>query len=233
MLVRMSIPLAPTICLHCLSSHRFCDRISHLIRSCASRLPREVAGQSVVVVQNKQGQLHAFYNVCRHRGAKLVEEGCTHLKKMFRCPYHSWAYDFDGACLGTPLFTNSDIPEDQQGIFDMSDIRAFDKADYGLYPVKLEVWGFLVFVNLDPNAAPLSEQLGDLPSRCAEYRLQEWEVVREKTYDIQANYKVVAENFMEYYHLPWVHPELAKVSKMEDHYRWQGAGMYSRYLWDG
>ncbi|MGB0386261.1 MAG: aromatic ring-hydroxylating oxygenase subunit alpha [Ardenticatenaceae bacterium] len=186
-----------------------------------------VAGQSVVVVQNKEGQLRAFYNVCRHRGAQLVEEGCTHLKKRFRCPYHSWAYDFNGACLGTPLFTNSDIPEDQQGIFDMTDVEAFDKADYALYPVNLEVWGFLVFVNLDPNPAPLSEQLGDLPERCAEYKLPEWQVVREKTYDIHANYKLIGENFMEYYHLPWVHPELVKVSKMKDHYRWQGSGMYT------
>ena len=186
-----------------------------------------VAGQSIVVVQNKEGQLRAFYNVCRHRGIQLVEAGCTHVKKLFRCPYHNWAYDYDGTCLGTPLFTNSDIPEDQQGIFDMSDVQAFDKADYGLYPVRVETWGFMVFVNLDHNAAPLTEQLGDLPQRCAEYQLEAWQVVREKVYDIQANYKLIGENFMEYYHLPWVHPELVKVSKMEDHYRWQGPGMYT------
>ena len=122
-----------------------------------------IAGQSVVVVRNKAGELRAFYNVCRHRGVQLVDEGCTHLKRMFRCPYHAWAYDFDGNCLGTPLFTNSDIPEDKREIFDMSDVKAFDKADYGLFPVRLETWGFMVFVNLDENAAPLSEQLGDLP----------------------------------------------------------------------
>jgi len=186
-----------------------------------------VAGQPLVVTRNNAGQLRAFYNVCRHRGAQLVEAGCTRLKKLFRCPYHSWAYDFDGNCLGTPLFTNADIPEDMQGIFDMSDVEAFDKANYSLYPVKVDTWGFLVFVNLDPEAAPLAEQLGDLPQRFAEYRLDEWQVVREKIYDIRANYKLIGENFMEYYHLPWVHPELIKVSKMEDHYRWQGPGMYT------
>jgi len=186
-----------------------------------------VAGQSVVVVCNKEGDLRAFYNVCRHRGVQLVDEDCRHVRKLFRCPYHNWAYDYDGNCLGTPLFTNSDIPEDQQGIFDMSDVKAFDKADYGLYPVRVETWGFMVFVNLDPDAAPLTEQLGDLPERCAQYRLTEWEVVREKVFDIKANYKLIGENFMEYYHLPWVHPELVKVSRMQDHYRWQGAGMYT------
>lgn len=186
-----------------------------------------VAGQSIVIVRNKAGELHGFYNVCRHRGVQLVEEGCTRLNKMFRCPYHSWAYDFDGACLGTPLFTDSHIPEDQQGIFNMGDVEEFDKANYSLYPVRVETWGFMVFVNLDPNAAPLLEQLGDLPHRFAEYRLSEWEVAAEKVYDIQANYKLIGENFMEYYHLPWVHPELVKVSRMEDHYRWQGPGMYT------
>ncbi len=186
-----------------------------------------VAGQSVVVVRNQEGELNAFYNVCRHRGVQLVENGCTHVKKLFRCPYHNWAYDYNGACLGTPLFTNSDIPEDQQEIFDMTDVKAFDKADYGLFSVRVETWGFMVFVNLDPEAAPLLEQLGDLPERCAGYRLDEWEVVREKVYDIQCNYKLIGENFMEYYHLPWVHPELVKVSRMADHYRWQGTGMYT------
>lgn len=186
-----------------------------------------VAGQSVVIVKNNQGELNAFHNVCRHRGVQLVQEECTHLKKMFRCPYHAWAYDFNGRCLGTPLFTKSDIPEDQQGIFDMSEVQAFDKKDYGLYPVHLDTWGFMVFINLDPNAAPLAKHLGDLPERTAGYRLSEWEVVREKLFDIQANYKLIGENFMEYYHLPWVHPELVKVSRMEDHYRWQGTGMYT------
>jgi choline monooxygenase len=84
----------------------------------------------------------------------------------------------------------------------------------------------LVFVNLDPDAAPLAEYLGDLPERCSGYRLKEWRVVRKKTYEIAANYKLIGENFMEFYHLPWVHPELVRVSRMEDHYRWQGPGTY-------
>jgi phenylpropionate dioxygenase-like ring-hydroxylating dioxygenase large terminal subunit len=86
-----------------------------------------------------------------------------------------------------------------------------------------------VFVNLEPDPAPLSEHLGDLPARTAGYRLDEWELARTAEYQIAANYKLVAENFMEYYHLPWVHPGLVKVSPIEAHYRWQGAGMYSGF----
>lgn len=186
-----------------------------------------VAGSSVIVVQNQTGELRAFHNVCRHRGTQLLDDSCQVMSGMFRCPYHAWAYDLDGACLGTPLFTQSDIPEDQQGIFDMGDVQLFDKADYGLHPVRVDTWGFMVFVNLDKDTAPLSAHLGDLPVRTAGYRLDEWTVVRKKTYDIAANYKLIGENFMEYYHLPWVHPELVKVSKIKDHYRWQGPGLYT------
>lgn len=187
----------------------------------------KVAGQSIIVTRDQEGQLRAFYNVCRHRGTRLLDEGCQKIKRFVRCPYHNWAYDLQGKCLGTPLFTGSDIPQDMQGIFDMSSVKKFDKADYGLYPINVDSWGFLVLVNLDASPDPLPEQLGDVPQRCANYRLEEWETVREKVYHIKANYKLIGENFMEYYHLPWVHPELAKVSKMEHHYRWQGPGMYN------
>ena len=196
------------------------------VREPGEVLVAEVAGRSVIVTRNRDGELRAFHNVCRHRGAKLLDAGCGAVRRI-RCPYHSWTYDLDGECLGTPLFEGSDIPEDQRGVFDMSDVKHFDKADYGLIPVRVESWGFLVFINLDLEAAPLSRQLGDLPRRFADYRLEEWEVARRQSYELNANYKLIGENFMEYYHLPWVHPELIHVSRMEDHYRWQGPGMYT------
>jgi len=140
---------------------------------------------------------------------------------------HAWAYDLDGACLGTPLFTpDAGIPEDQQDIFDMSRVQAFDKAEHGLHPVRVDEWGCLVFVCLDPHAPSLHDELGDLPERLAGYRLAEHRLVRRLEYEIDANWKLVAENFMEYYHLPWVHPGLVKVSPMSAHHRWQGRGMY-------
>lgn len=188
----------------------------------------EVAGRPIIVTRNRNGELRAFHNVCRHRGTKLLD-GTAEVGKTakIRCPYHSWTYDLDGNCLGTPLFDGSDIPDDQRGVFDMSDVKHFDKADYGLFGIRVEAWGFLVFINLDPAAAPLRRQLGDLPERLAAYRLPEWRVMRRRRYKVAANYKLIGENFMEYYHLPWVHPELMKVSRLDDHYRWQGTGMYT------
>jgi choline monooxygenase len=199
---------------------------SAALRDPGDVLVEDVAGRSIIVVRGKDGMLRAFYNVCRHRGTRLLATGERRVKRYIRCPYHSWAYDLTGRCVGTPMFTGSDIPPDQQAAFDMDDVVAFDRADYGLLGVSVDEWGPLVFVNLDPDSAPLSEHLGDLPARTAGYRLDEWEIARTAQYEIVANYKLVAENFTEYYHLPWVHPGLVKVSPIEAHHRWQGAGMY-------
>jgi choline monooxygenase len=95
--------------------------------------------------------------------------------------------------------------------------------------VATDAWGPLVFANLADDPAPLADHLGDLPQRTAGYRLAEWTIARVGHFEIAANYKLVAENFMEYYHLPWVHPGLVKVSPIEAHYRWQGLGMYSGF----
>jgi choline monooxygenase len=111
----------------------------------------------------------------------------------------------------------------------MGERAAFDRGQYGLLRVAVDAWGPLVFVNLADDPLPLAVHLGDLPERSAGYRLSEWTVARVGHYEIVANYKLVAENFMEYYHLPWVHPGLVKVSPIEAHYRWQGPGMYSGF----
>jgi choline monooxygenase len=108
----------------------------------------------------------------------------------------------------------------------MSGVRAFDKADYGLHPVRVATFGPIVFVCLDPEAPPLEHELGDLPERLAGYRLAEQRLLRRVDYEVDADWKLVAENFSEYYHLPWVHPGLVKVSPLAAHHRWQGPGMY-------
>ncbi len=187
----------------------------------------EVAGRSVIVVRGRDGVLRGFYNVCRHRGTRLLDEGRCRIARAIRCPYHSWAYDLEGRCLGAPLFDRSDVPDDQRAIFDTSAAPSFDEADHGLLPVAVDTFGPLVLACLDPGAGPLAEPLGDLPARLAGYRLDEWRLARTGAYEIAANWKLVGENFMEYYHLPWVHPGLVQVSPMEAHHRWQGTGLYS------
>jgi choline monooxygenase len=187
----------------------------------------EVGGRSLIVCRDRAGALHAHHNVCRHRGARLCDSERGHVDRFFQCPYHAWAYGLDGSCLGTPLFTaEAGVPDDQQDAFDMSGVESFDRREFGLYPARVDTWGCLVFVNLDPTAPALVEELGDLPDRLAGHRLHEHRLVRRVEYEIDANWKLVGENFMEYYHLPWVHPGLVKVSPLKHHFRWQGAGMY-------
>jgi choline monooxygenase len=185
-----------------------------------------VAGRSIILTRSRDGDLRAFHNVCRHRAAQLVTETSCQLKR-FRCPYHSWAYALDGRLLGAPLFEGSGIPVDQRPMFDTSRLPAFDMADYGLLPVTVAAWANLVFVSLETDPLPLEAWLGDLPDRLAGYRLDEMTIVADRAYDVSANWKLIAENFMEYYHLPWVHPELVKVSRIEDHHRFQGPGLYT------
>jgi choline monooxygenase len=136
-------------------------------------ITRTVAGRSVIITMNPDGELRAFLNMCRHRGSRLVQEDCTLRSPKIRCPYHAWAYDLDGACIGTPMFEGSDIPEDMQAAFDMTDVKAFDKADYSLFGVRVEAWGPLIFVSLDLDIGPLSEWLGDLTERLRGYDLEQ------------------------------------------------------------
>ena len=103
----------------------------------------EIGEQSVIICRDESGKLQAFYNVCRHRGCRLFEKNGK-IKKHIVCPYHGWGYSLQGDCIGTPLFnsgTNRRVIEKH----DMSHLESFDKKDYGLFKVRVEQWGILVF----------------------------------------------------------------------------------------
>ena len=188
-------------------------------------LVADIAGRSVILTRDENGELRGFLNACRHRGTRLCEEN-TRVKKYIRCPYHGWGYNLRGECVGTPLFEGRKPDEKTLQMFDTSHLRAFDKRDHSLFPVRVDSWGPLAFACLDENAPSLAEHAGDLPERLKAHRMEEWTAAAEKRYDIAANWKLLVENAIEYYHLPWVHPRLAKTSRVADHHRWQGRGMY-------
>ncbi len=173
---------------------------------------RSVSGRSIIITTTIEGDLVGFLNACRHRGTELIE--CDGpLGPMIRCPYHRWGYRRDGTLVATPRF--ADVPLD-----------GFDPADYSLAPVRVDHFAGLVFVCLDPDVMDLSDWLGDLGDRLADYHLEEWQTVERAEFDIAANWKLIAENYQEYYHLQWVHPELSTVSRVADHYRYQGKGCW-------
>ena len=184
--------------------------------------------ESILIVHDKCHQLNGFYNVCRHRGARLVAEEQSHCA-VIRCPYHAWGYSLEGELLGTPYFQGLDIPQSAREQFQNrpEEQGTFCKADYGLHRCRVETWGGMIFVNLDDSAQPLNDWLGDLPERFSRHPLDELVLARRRPYRIQANWKLIAENFMEYYHLPTVHPELCNISGFADHHRYQGPGMYT------
>ncbi|HVF63240.1 MAG TPA: aromatic ring-hydroxylating dioxygenase subunit alpha [Casimicrobiaceae bacterium] len=157
-----------------------------------------IATQSIVVLRNDRSEIVAFHNTCRHRGSIL----CTADHGRFErarivCPYHAWTYDLDGRLIATPR--RMPTPD-------------FDAGAYSLFDVAVERWGGFVFLNLgEDRAVPLTEALGDGVSRFANYAFERLKVGKRIVADVQANWKLVAENFAECFHCPPVHPELCRI----------------------
>jgi phenylpropionate dioxygenase-like ring-hydroxylating dioxygenase large terminal subunit len=175
-------------------------------------LVRQIGQKSIVITRGDDGEVRGFLNSCRHRGTELADADCD-IAGTIRCPYHRWGYGTDGTLQATPFF--DEVPRDD-----------FDPADFSLIPVRVGTWGPLLFACLSDETPELGVWLGDLPERMAGYGFDHWRVEESQVLEIEANWKLISENFQEYYHLRWVHPELSKVTRVDDHYRYQGPGMY-------
>jgi choline monooxygenase len=154
-------------------------------------LAEEIGGAPVVVVRNAEGGMAAFHNVCRHRAGALVGDGAGNCGEAFTCRYHGWRYALDGRL---------------RAATDFGSAPGFDPRQYGLFPVKVETWRGLVFVNLDLAADPLAEALGPLAAAWAA-DLPSYPLTERRTHHIGCNWKTYVENYLEGYHLPMVHPE--------------------------
>ena len=155
-----------------------------------SYVTTDAGGVPILVTRDDNGTLRAFVNVCRHRGAVLAE-GCG-TRSSIQCHYHAWTYGLDGALRSAPR------AEREPG---------FDQGDLSLVPASVDAWGPFLFVNPDPRAQPLAEQLGELPSILARDLDVDGLVFHSRVeFGAQANWKVVAENFLECYHCATAHP---------------------------
>jgi len=198
-------------------------------------------GDIPVLIANHEGQLKGFYNVCRHRGSILLKEGKYNKCNVIRCPYHSWGYRTDGKLAGAPYFNDDRVPSNKTQRKDKAtknELQAFtkinfNKKNFGLLEFGVRQLMGTLFVNLDADEsrrdALWQHQMGDLEENYAHYPYADMRTVVQLEYEIQANYKMVQENFMEYYHLPWVHPELCEVSSVANHVRRQGYGQYTAF----
>jgi choline monooxygenase len=177
-----------------------------------SYLTAQAGTQPVLVVRDDQGQLRAYRNVCRHRGSRLLS-GSGQCKAAIRCRYHGWTYRLDGSLIGVP---------EGLGFGDR-----LDKSTLGLLPVRVEEMCGLIFVNLDREATPLADLVGDLPQRLAKYRIETLESFAPSGGTQPANWKAVADNYLEGYHIPIAHPGLMRMLdykrydvEVNEHYVW-------------
>jgi phenylpropionate dioxygenase-like ring-hydroxylating dioxygenase large terminal subunit len=144
----------------------------------------EVAGQPLVIVRGEDEVIRAFHNVCRHRGSLICTEPEGRIVR-FQCPYHAWTYELDGR-LRRASHTETLVD--------------FATEDFGLAPVRAAVWQGLVFVCLDPAAPELPDAIADLSGHLARFPLGDLRRARRIEYEVDANWKVIGENYSECYH---------------------------------
>lgn len=151
----------------------------------------EVAGRPLVLVRGDDGEVRAFVNACRHRGAPVVRDECGTCRLMV-CQYHSWSYDHLGQLVRVP---------------DERDFVGLDPTERGLVPVRCEAWGGLLFVNLDDGAMPLLEWLGPLADELMPVASADMRVVARSSTTHRCNWKIMAEGFLEVYHAKTIHSQ--------------------------
>ena len=175
----------------------------------------DIFDQSIVALRGDDGVIRSFYNVCQHRGNRLLEDRRGKLGSVIRCGYHSWCYSRDGHLKSAPR--SEQLPD-------------FERADYGLKPVRTEILGGFVFINFDPDATPLAEMAPGAERAINQYLpdIGEMRLIEETDVVVPANWKVIMDNSVEGYHFARsgpVHKHLAaliefKKYKLEAHGKW-------------
>ena len=153
--------------------------------------------ETILITRDRDGQLRAFSNVCRHRGHPLLEVGEAVDARLIRCPYHSWSYRFNGELRAAPTLTQS--PD-------------FDVSEWPLNPLRVGEWLGWLFLDMSGEAPPLAEVFGNLDQYLAPYEPERLIRVERHSYEVAANWKLVVENYHECYHCTSIHPELCQVT---------------------
>ncbi len=197
--------------------------------------PFDLIGIPLIIIRDKNQNIRVFHNVCSHRGHKLVDKQCKK-KNFIVCPYHSWSYDFNGELVRTPHI----------GGLSHHDVEGFYKRRSNLKEVRSKVWMDLVFVNIDSRAKDFDISIKPLEDRWSKFISKDDQklIYHAKNFgnfemSVNSNWKFAIENYCESYHLPTIHPELNRVSNIEDHYHieddnklfsGQGSKKYSQQL---
>lgn len=157
----------------------------------------DVAGQSIIVLRDRAGAVRAFYNVCTHRGSRLCEAHQGQFSETLQCPYHAWTFGLDGRLLGAPA---------------TGDLEGFSRNDWPLRPVAVGVWDGFLFLNLSASPEPLERYLAPVWERFVRFGTAGLRLGRTIEYTVQANWKLIVQNYSECYHCALVHPELTRLT---------------------
>jgi Rieske 2Fe-2S family protein len=156
----------------------------------------ERAGESLIVTRDADGAIHAFYNVCRHRGTRICDQASGHFQGSIQCPYHAWTYALDGTL---------------KVARNMADVPGFDRALYPLKEANVATWEGFVFVNIEQRQS-FSQTFAPLIGRFARWNVGSLKTARSVRYELACNWKLIFLNYSECYHCPLVHPQLDKLS---------------------
>ena len=156
-------------------------------------VPTTVLDEPIVITHGADGELRGFYNVCRHRAGQVALTRGN--RKSLQCRYHGWTYGLDGELRTAP---------------EMEGTEGFDRAHFGLRPVRVDRWGPFVFANLDLAAPPLRAVMGAIPAEVAAagYEVDRMARIERREYVVECNWKVYVDNYLEGYHIPIAHPGL-------------------------
>ena len=160
-------------------------------------LTRQIGRESVLIVRGTDRTVRGFYNLCRHRGTRVVLAPEGSGAHSFICPYHSWSYDLEGHLIGA---------------LHMKGQEEFDRQEYGLHPIRVDRWGGFLWANLEPDGPGLAASLGPFFARFARFPIADLRLGARKEYEVEANWKVLVENFSECYHCAPVHPSLNRLT---------------------
>ena len=158
---------------------------------------RHIGDAGVLLVRDQAGQARAFHNTCRHRGTRLCEDPAGNLGERIVCPYHAWTYALDGHLLGAPSTAG---------------IEGFDKTNYSLHAIRVAEWEGFIFMNLGRDPEPFASAFAPVIRKFHRFNLASLVTARRIEYDVQANWKLLFQNYSECYHCSPVHPALVKLS---------------------
>ena len=157
----------------------------------------QIVDENLLVVRDRRGSIRAFFNVCRHRGSRLCTQERGRFSETIQCPYHAWTYSLDGRLIAARQ---------------MQDVAGFDLADYPLYRAALAEWEGFLFLNLAPDPEPFEQFFAPLIDKFPAWQMPALRVGQRIEYDVQANWKLIVENYSECYHCPLIHPALTQLT---------------------